>query len=1581
MQRLPPRWFLRTTFILVVMLLAFNAVVILAQDAPPEVPTEVPTDAPTDVVTEVPTEVPTDVPTDIPTEAPTDVPTDIPTEVPTDAPTDAPTDVPTEVPTDVGTTEPTAAPTAEPEPALSLLVRDLFNTGDFSSWEVSAGWSFVPNEGALAFQTTGNDAAKLLKGQFFNVAVEARFLISSGAAQISLRQSAAGNYTAALDAAGNLQLLRAGIPVAQSTTPVVATATGWHVLRVSAINGTVRVAVDGIETIVFLDSAPLPPGDVTLSGNFPLDANGAQVLGALLAEDFFLWVPTAEFGMYPSPTPQEVVTEAPATDVPTQEPTAELPTAEPTEEVTAVPTEVVTEEPGVVPEGKQTEMMAPPTAEQLIGIEVTGNDNFGSAFSIPSANPLVPYNDNGDSTANTVEGSEPNPTCGQNVGYTFWYTFNPTITANYLINTAGSGYDTVLAVYTGASLGGLTQVYCNDDASTSLVSSSLNVSLTAGTTYRIKVGGYNGSYGQFNFHVEQVGIAVPAAPVLTTPVAGITTADQTVTLNWNATTTVGSGFKYEVQVDDVSTFTNPLIYTATTASLNTTTTSLAAGANGAAKTYYWRVRTLNINGVPGNFTAYRAFAIRTAGPAQSAPADNAVLTTVRPTFTWVAYAGATYQVEVDDNINFSGVNFTFTPAVPTALTVAANQSIPQGTWYWRVKATDVLGNIIYSATRAFSVNILLQPVNNALTITATTANINLSWAVAAGTTGYKVQVANTPDFLTGLVEYDIAAGIVTKALTAQPAGVYYWRVQIGGVDTAPPPFYRKFTISPAAPAAPILVAPNSGAVIYDQTPKLDWNDSTSTLGTPYTYDVLVATTGTFTPASIVLNNQNVATSEFTFPTNLNPATYYWKVRTVNTYGVAGAYSMVRNFIVRINNLSAPVDNAVITTATTANVTFTWTATSDAVAYQLETASDPILGPWTPQANPPTALTYTLTNLPAGVYFWRVKVDIGAGFPAGDSAYRKFTISPAAPVAPILVAPNTGVTLADTTPALDWNDSVSTLGTPYKYDLLVAKLNTFTPASIVLDQKGIATSNFTLTTPLPPGTYYWKVRTVNAYGVPSAAYSLVRSFIVRTVGPTLTLLADGATVTTARPTFTWVAYAGGTYEIQIASDTGFTTNVVNRTAPASATPKLILDTSLNQGLWYWRVRALDVLGNPSDYSVTRSFTLNILSLPANNTVYTTATTYNATVSWVAVAYNGVGTTNYRLQVDDNSAFSSPTNYDQTATSKAFTGLAAGKYYWRVLVDTGAGFAPAAPPYRLFTVSPAALGAPGMVNPTAAKFLNDSTPTFDWTAPAGADGTTTYELYLARNSAFTTDLIIRTGLTGTTYTLDVPLTTNGAYYWKMRTVNQHGVPGAFNTPRIFTFDNVAPAKPTLSAPANNATVPLLQPTFTWVAVAGAAKYAIQINTAPLTDGTFASYPTVANFKPATPLNTGTNYWRVKAIDAAGNESPWSDTRIVKITSATSDVPILNRFTVATPNLTWAPISWTAGGGHYEVVVSTDKVNFTNPVYTNNAIAAPSTGITTTAIPNGTWFWRVRACDPTSHCGAWSTAGTFIIEVPNP
>jgi hypothetical protein len=127
------------------------------------------------------------------------------------------------------------------------------------------------------------------------------------------------------------------------------------------------------------------------------------------------------------------------------------------------------------------------------------NDNFASATVIAT----LPFTDTVSTVGATKEVGEPSG-CGFVVGCplpcdpsttTVWYSFTPATNMTLIADTFGSGFDTILSVYTASSL-----VDCSDDAVG--LQSTFTFVATGGTTYYFQVGGHAATAGTLTFNLN-----------------------------------------------------------------------------------------------------------------------------------------------------------------------------------------------------------------------------------------------------------------------------------------------------------------------------------------------------------------------------------------------------------------------------------------------------------------------------------------------------------------------------------------------------------------------------------------------------------------------------------------------------------------------------------------------------------------------------------------------------------------------------------------------------------------------------------------------------------------------------------------------------------------------------------------------------------------------------------------------------------------------------------------------------------------------------------------------------------------------
>lgn len=115
---------------------------------------------------------------------------------------------------------------------------------------------------------------------------------------------------------------------------------------------------------------------------------------------------------------------------------------------------------------------------------VPTNDDFAGATVVAG----LPYSDSVSVGDATTETGEPVETCAP-FGNTVWYAVTLASASEVRVDTAGSNYDTTLAVWGGSSFADATLVACNDDTFQSL-QSALTFSAAAGTTYFVQVGAF-----------------------------------------------------------------------------------------------------------------------------------------------------------------------------------------------------------------------------------------------------------------------------------------------------------------------------------------------------------------------------------------------------------------------------------------------------------------------------------------------------------------------------------------------------------------------------------------------------------------------------------------------------------------------------------------------------------------------------------------------------------------------------------------------------------------------------------------------------------------------------------------------------------------------------------------------------------------------------------------------------------------------------------------------------------------------------------------------------------------------------------
>ncbi|MBZ4420071.1 Ig-like domain-containing protein [Myxococcus sp. RHSTA-1-4] len=296
----------------------------------------------------------------------------------------------------------------------------------------------------------------------------------------------------------------------------------------------------------------------------------------------------------------------------------------------------------------------------------------------------------------------------------------------------------------------------------------------------------------------------------------------------------------------------------------------------------------------------------------------------------------------------------------------------------------------------------------------------------------------------------------------------------------------------------------------------------------------------------------------------------------------------------VPTITSPAANAYLSDNTP---TFTGTVSGNTTALSIL-----IDGSEVDSVNPSgTSWTYTASTLSEGTHSIRVTASNGEG--SASSLLRFFTVDTFVPAVPAVGSPTTGQVLATARPTL--RGTVTLTDADVGLQVLVT-IDGMPEAQAQVSDTGSGTADWTYTpdSPLNQGTRTVTVRSRDRAGNVSAA-SAARSFSVDSVAPsapTLATPANGALLTTVRPTYTGTAEVGGTVEVYVDDQLLQGT----ATAAAGGSWTLTQPADLGQGLHWFRALVKDAAGNSSGFSVTRTFTVDsvapsapVVLAPANN----------------------------------------------------------------------------------------------------------------------------------------------------------------------------------------------------------------------------------------------------------------------------------------------------------------------------------------------------------------------------------------------
>ena len=446
--------------------------------------------------------------------------------------------------------------------------------------------------------------------------------------------------------------------------------------------------------------------------------------------------------------------------------------------------------------------------------------------------------------------------------------------------------------------------------------------------------------------------AIPAAPRVT---IGNSSASGKPQLTWAA---VDGAAKYEIYRSTQQSTGFTLLGT-------TTSTSYVNTGAAVGKTYYYKVRALNVDGAAGAYSSTVSGAAKAVAPA--APTVTMTYSDGgKPKLTWSAVSGAaSYRVYRSES---RGTGYSLLGT--TTSTSYVNTGAAAGkTYYYRVKAVNSAGTSAYSNIVSGRAKAAI-PAAPRVTIGNSSASgkPQLTWAAVDGAAKYEIYRSTQQS--TGFTLLGTTTSTSYVNTGAAVGKTYYYKVRALNVDGAAGAYSS--TVSGAAkavaPAAPTVTMTYSDG----GKPKLTWSAvsgaasyrvyRSESRGTGYSL------LGTTTSTSYV--NTGAAVGK----------TYYYRVKAVNSAGTS-AYSNIVSGTARTPAPAAPVLKGG-TSSASGKPQLTWAAVDGAAKYDVY-RSNRADGTFS-KVGSTDKTTYVNTGAVQGVtYFYKIRA-VGASGASGFS---------------------------------------------------------------------------------------------------------------------------------------------------------------------------------------------------------------------------------------------------------------------------------------------------------------------------------------------------------------------------------------------------------------------------------------------------------------------------------------------------------------------------------------------------------------------------------------------------------------------
>jgi hypothetical protein len=967
--------------------------------------------------------------------------------------------------------------------------------------------------------------------------------------------------------------------------------------------------------------------------------------------------------------------------------------------------------------------------------------------------------------------------------------------------------------------------------------------------------------------------------------------------------------------------------------------------------------------------AFAAITFLTAGPARAAvirpvqvsPADGAVVQFL-PAMSWTAVKGADkyqFQISADAGMNSpvlgAGKDNFFTRNTRATLV----KTIPNGTYYWRVRATNAAGEIsAWTQPRSFRKQWNLQPAlqspSSGAALSFPANPVVLNWTGVPGAAHYLVSVASDPTLGSLVLHYanqddpkgppNVAANsaAITSALSP---GSYFWSVvpvDAAGNRGVATPVASFNWLWPSATATH-LEDLNAAPEAYD--PRFSWDPVPGAAR----YEVEINSSSDFAPGSkVCCTGTSIATS--LSPTQVfKDNVYYWRVRALDPDGNSGVWNQGPSFTKTFDKVAAPgmtapsvknvhmrdnladpgVDQDTLTAGYQTQVPIiTWNPVPGAASYDVE-------------VTPYTGVTCDWT---ATAHHWHVKTAVTAWTPLGWAWNNQKPYLDAHTVSTDGITSLLPSAYCARVRARADRASTGEVYGDYTY-LSDGSGGPDGPAFTFTDfQAGGACSPSCNVGYLGSGDYGVPATGVLTASTPYFTWKPLRrkAWIMLKNGS-----AQDAVLLIAKQEEDWGNAIHATVHDYI-SDSSQDELVLSGGPCGTKTyqyPDSDLDDLVSQ------INAEGLSGCVDASRPGASPPPGPLAYVTNAAFVPGITSYFVLVSKDASFSNIVDYAFTRLPAYAPRTANAPTTFSDETTL----------YYWAVLpastvnggVAAGNPFSAAPPNFQKQSTPPS------LISPNSVQVFYDQ-PTFSWTPTLGARR---YRIQVAADPTFSNPLddVITDA---TSYSSNTTYPADTVLYWRVRADDENLTGLSWSATGTFQKKLATPVPS-----ASNSTSSDMLPVWAWSAVQGASSYDITIDSP---DGTHKDY---SDFRtPATSFlkmtGTGVFHWRVRASfpTQTGSEVPGPYSATQSFTRTIGEPG--HAKTDSAPDhvlLSWDP---RIGVKQYKVQVAStpDFSRTVETVTTDNTSYAPlmTSGSYTRG---GLLYWRVAAIDEDRNQGDWT------------